>query len=106
MGARAWTDGRNIGTFSQDKYKTGNGTLKLRDEMMDELEHWAMAPAAGHARFDVYPSVMPVGYACKQAEDEAAPNKICPAGSLYTEDQMKVRKLNDEKIRLSLSNES
>ncbi|KAH7703660.1 hypothetical protein AAVH_29166, partial [Aphelenchoides avenae] len=73
----------------QDKYKAGNATLKLRDEMKDELEHWPMAAAADHAKFDVYPTLLPVGYACVQAEDEAATNKICPAGSLYTEEQMK-----------------
>ncbi|KAH7719107.1 hypothetical protein AAVH_13436 [Aphelenchoides avenae] len=65
----------------QDKYKAGNGTLRLRDEMKDELEHWAMAAAADHAKFDVYPSMTPVGFACMQAEDEAATNKIWPAGS-------------------------
>lgn len=53
---RVSMDKRQGSSFRQDKYKAGNATLKLRDEMKDELEHWPMAAAADHAKFDVYPT--------------------------------------------------
>lgn len=67
--------------------------LKLRAQAAQELEHFAMETVPGYARCDVYPSLMPLGYACQQAPNEPTANKDCPVGTLYSEKHMKVLSL-------------